>query len=163
MNSALGIWRGRAGTRDFSRDIGDILLIESKRFMVPHAMPLKFRRLWITCGLGFVLLVVYLSLTPDPLDIGQPDGLKLNHMIAYAWLMIWFGQIYRRMGSRLLLAAAFCGLGVALEYLQGMTGYRGFEYSDMLFNSTGVAVGLVVATTPFQNCLGALETKLQPR
>ncbi len=66
-------------------------------------MPLNFRRLWIIGGLGFVLLVVYLSLTPDPVDIGQPEGLKLDHMIAYAWLMLWFGQIYRTTASRILV------------------------------------------------------------
>lgn len=149
--------------RDLSLDIGDILLTKSWRSMGFCAMPLKFRRLWIVGGLGFVLLVVYLSLTPDPVDIGQPEGLKLDHMIAYAWLMIWFGQIYRTTGSRLLLAAAFCGLGVALEYLQGMTDYRGFAYSDMLFNSTGVAVGLALAYIPLQNSFRALETMLQRR
>lgn len=123
--------------------------------------PLRFRRLWIACGLGFVLLVAYLSLTPDPIDLGQPEGLKIDHIVAFGWLMIWFGQIYRTMGRRLLLAAAFCALGVALEYLQGMTGYRVFAYSDMLFNATGAALGLAMTYTPLQNCLRALETKLQ--
>lgn len=126
-------------------------------------MPLRFRRLWIICGLGFVLLVVYLSLTPDPPDLGAPEGLKIGHLVAYGWLMIWFGQIYRTTGPRILLAVAFSALGIALEYLQGMTDYRGFEYSDMLINSTGVALGLAMATTPLQNCLRALETMLQPR
>ena len=126
-------------------------------------MLLNFRRLWIICGLGFVLLVVYLSLTPDPVDIGQPEGLKLDHMIAYAWLMIWFGQICRTTRQRFLFAAAFCALGVALEYLQAMTDYRGFAYSDMLFNATGVAVGLALTYTRLQYSLQAIETLLQPR
>lgn len=125
--------------------------------------PLKFRRLWIICGLGFVLLVVYLSLTPDPIDLGEPEGLEIGHMAAYGWLMIWFAQIYRTMGCRLLLAAAFCALGVALEYLQAMTDYRVFAYSDMLFNSTGLALGLVMAYTPLQNCLRSFETALGTR
>lgn len=128
-----------------------------------HAMPLRFRRRWFICGLGFVLLVAYLSLTPDPPDLGAPEGLKIGHLVAYGWLMIWFGQIYRATGHRLLWAAAFCALGIALEYLQGMTDYRGFEYSDMLINSTGVALGLAMAYTPLQNFLRALETVIQPR
>lgn len=126
-------------------------------------MPLRFKRRWFICGLGFVLLVAYLSLTPDPPDLGAPEGLKIGHLVAYGWLMIWFGQIYRATGHRLLWAAAFCALGIALEYLQGMTDYRGFEYSDMLINSTGVALGLAMAYTPLQNCLRALETVIQPR
>jgi hypothetical protein len=127
-----------------------------------HAIPLRFRRLWIICGFGFVLLVVYLSLTPDPPDLGAPEGLKIGHLVAYGWLMIWFGQIYRTTGRRLLMATAFCALGIALEYLQGLTDYRGFEYSDMLINSTSVALGLVMSYTPLQNCLRALETLIQP-
>ena len=131
--------------------------------MGTQTMSLRFRRLWISCGLGFVLLVVYLSLTPDPPDLGAPEGLKIGHLVAYGWLMIWFAQIYRGTGLRLVLAVAFCSLGIALEYVQGMTDYRGFEYSDMLINSTGVALGLAMAYTPLQNCLRALETVIQPR
>ena len=44
-----------------------------------------------------------------------------------------------------------------------MTDYRGFEYSDMLINSTGVAMGLVLVYTPLQNWLRAFETVIQPR
>lgn len=118
---------------------------------------LRFTRIWVVIGVGFVLLVAFLSLTPDPLDIGQPTGLKLDHMIAYAWLMLWFGQIYRANGRRVLLAIAFCALGVVLEYCQGMTDYRHFAYADMLFNATGVAFGLVLSYTPLQYCLRTFE------
>ncbi len=126
-------------------------------------MPLRFTRLWNVLGSGFVLLVIYLSLRPDPPDLGVSGGLKIGHAIAYGWLMIWFAQIYRAMGSRLLLATAFCALGVVLEYLQGMTDSRGFEYSDMLINSSGVALGLVLARTPLENCLQTLEAMLRAR
>ena len=95
--------------------------------MDSQQMPLKFKLRWTILGLGFVLLVVYLSLTPDPPGLGAPKGLKVGHVIAYAWLMLWFAQIERATGRRLLLAATFCVLGIVLEYLQGMTDYRGFE------------------------------------
>jgi hypothetical protein len=84
-------------------------------------------------------LVIYLSLTPDPPDLGAPEGLKVGHLLAYGWLMIWFAQIHRTTGRRMMLAVGFCALGILLEYLQGVTDYRGFEYSDMVINSTGVA------------------------
>ena len=126
-----------------------------------YLTPLRFERLWIILGSGFVLLVIYLSLSPDPPDFGMPEGLKIGHLLAYGWLMIWFAQIYRPTGRRLLLAAAFCALGIVLEYLQGTTGYRGFEYSDMLINSTGVALGLALAHTPLQNGLRMLEAVLR--
>jgi len=121
------------------------------------AKPLRFERLWIVFGAGFVVLVIYLSLTPELPDIAVSTNQKLGHVLAYGWLMLWFAQLYRSTGARLGLAAAFCALGIALEYLQGMTGYRGFEYSDMLLNSTGVAIGLALAYTPLQNGLQSIE------
>jgi hypothetical protein len=126
-------------------------------------MPLRLGKLWTAIGIGFVLLIVYLSLMRDPPDLGVPESLKAGHLLAYAWLMLWFAQIYRAPRRRGLLAAGFCGLGIVLEYLQGMTDYRGFEYSDMLINAAGVAIGLVLAQTPLQNGLRALETKLWAR
>jgi len=125
--------------------------------------PLKFARLWTILGIGFVLLVIYLSLTPDPPDLGAPEGLKVGHLLAYGWLMIWFAQIYRTTPRRLMLAVAFCALGIGLEYLQGMTDYRGFEYSDMVINSAGVALGLVLARTPLQDGLRIFEALLKAR
>jgi len=127
------------------------------------AKPLRFERLWTILGAGFVLLVIYLSLTPELPNIGVSVNQKLGHVLAYGWLMLWFAQLYRSTGARLALAAAFCALGVALEYLQGMTSYRGFEYSDMLLNSTGVAIGLALAYTPLQNGLQGLERMLAPK
>ncbi len=132
-----------------------------RSFTESQAEPLRFRRFWTVMGIGFVLLVIYLSLTPEPPDLGAPEGLKIGHVIAYGWLMIWFAQMHRDFGRRLICAAAFCTLGIALEYLQGMTDYRGFEYSDMLINSAGVAIGLVLAQTPLQNGLRILELILK--
>ena len=126
-------------------------------------LPLKFKKTWITIGLGFVLLVIYLSLTPDPPDLGAPEGIKIDHVLAYTWLMLWFAQIYRSTSSRLWLAATFIGLGIALEYLQGLTDYRGFEYSDMLINSVGVALGLLLGRSVLQNGLATIETVLLQR
>ena len=126
-------------------------------------MPLRFKRFWVVLGIGFVLLVIYLSLTPDPPDLGVPGDLKIGHVLAYGWLTIWFAQIYRAQSRRLWFAAAFGTLGIVLEYLQGMTDYRGFEYSDMLINSAGVAIGFALAHTPLQNGLRILEAMLRAR
>ena len=123
--------------------------------------PLRFHQFWTIAGIGFVLLVIYLSLTPDPVDIGQPEGIKFDHVIAYGWLMMWFAQLHRALGRRLMFAAAFCALGIALEYMQEMTAYRHFAYLDMLFDSAGVAIGLVLAQTPLQNTLRLLELLLK--
>ena len=121
---------------------------------------LRHERLWKFVGLGFVVLVIYLSLTAVPRELEVPGVFNAGHLIAYFWLMIWFAQIYRASGPRWLLAAAFCALGVGLEFVQGMTGYRSFEYSDMVLDFLGVALGLVAARTSAQNALLGFERLL---
>ena len=106
----------------------------------------RLRGAWIACGYGFITLVVYLSLTPSPIPAPSIEGVKTGHVIAYAWLVLWFSQAYHRIGARLAWAAAFVLMGVMLEYLQGMTGYRTFAYSDMVDNAIGVVLGLVLAS-----------------
>ena len=123
-------------------------------------MPLHFKRFWIIVGLGFVLLVVFMSLTPDPPNLDVPYGMKIGHVLAYCWLIFWFAQIYHSVSARLRLAVMFCAMGVLLEYLQGLTDYRHFEYSDMAINSAGVALGLLLSQTPLQNGLAVLESVL---
>jgi len=49
---------------------------------------LRFEKLWLTLGLGFVALVFYLSLAPDLPDTGVPHGMKIGHLLAYGWLMV---------------------------------------------------------------------------
>jgi VanZ family protein len=106
------------------------------------------RKRWLACGMGWVALVVYLSLTPDPVRAPTVQDFELGHVIAYLWLMFWFAQLWKSTSRRLGIAVAFCLLGVALEYLQGMTGCRTFSYSDMLHNALGVLLGLGLSYTP---------------
>jgi VanZ family protein len=127
------------------------------------AVHLKLERFWLIVGLGFIAIVVFLSLTTDPPDTGLPQGMKIGHVLAYCWLMSWFAQIYRTASTRYRLALTFCALGIALEYVQGLTDYRGFEYSDMLINAVGVGLGLLLSYTPFQNGLARVEMLLLRR
>ena len=125
-----------------------------------ECMPtLRLRSFWLTCGMGFVLLVIVLSLMPSPPEVG-PGSTNFGHIVAYLWLTIWFAQIYRAPGPRALLALGLGALGVALEFAQGMTGYRHFDYLDMVRNFGGIAFGLVLARTPLQDALLRFEHTL---
>ena len=117
---------------------------------------LKHTRLWIACGAGFVALVIYLSLTPHPLVVPGFYGLKTGHILAYAWLMFWFSQIYRRPGQRTAFAIAFLAMGIALEYVQGMVG-RDFSYTDMRDDGIGIVFGAIFVLTPFGRSLAWIE------
>ena len=122
---------------------------------------LRFRKAWLALGWLFVAAVVYLSLTPEPLTVDFGKGIKLDHMSAYAWLMLWFAQLYRTRSRRLAVAAALIVLGISMEYLQGLTDYRDFEYSDMAINSAGVGFGLLFAALGLDRCLAWVDARLR--
>lgn len=59
--------------------------------------------------------------------------------------MFVFCLIYDQWRTRLAYAAGFVAMGIAMEFLQGMTGYRTFELLDMLANTIGVLFVLAAA------------------
>jgi len=99
-----------------------------------------WRRLWRGVGWFGVALLIYLWLTPNPPEIPVEQGDKIGHVMAFAVLMLWWAQLYFGR-ARLLIAAALLALGVGLEFVQGWTGYRNFEYADMLADLVGITIG----------------------
>ncbi len=109
---------------------------------------LKYRSAWLVGGWLWVSLVVYLSLVPYPPEpMFFPHSDKLGHGFAYTSLSLWFCQIYLSLRQRGAVIAALMAMGVVIEFLQGWGGYRYFEYADMLANSTGVLLGVLLAHT----------------
>ena len=120
---------------------------------------LRWFKLWSVIGWLIITSVIYLSLTPDPIEIDMEQGDKLGHILAYFVMMIWFSQLYlRRMHA--WLASGFIALGIILEYVQGWSGYRDFEYMDMLADAIGVTVAWVLGGTMMARLLISLERKL---
>jgi hypothetical protein len=118
---------------------------------------LKFRTFWLLCGAAFVALVIFLSLTPHPIDAGRIEEVKVGHFIAYAWLMLWYAQIYSALRTRIGIAVGLMAMGIVLEFVQGLTGYRTFAYSDMRDNALGILIGFGVALTVVGKALRSLE------
>jgi VanZ family protein len=121
---------------------------------------LRYRKLWLAIGFVLVALVVFLSLTPKPLDVGRFEGVNVGHLLAYGSLMLWFAQIFRSGRGRIGVGIALVLLGVALEYAQLMTGYRSFAYADMRDNAIGVAAGLAVSITRLGGILAVFDAWL---
>ncbi len=96
-------------------------------------------------GWLWAIAIVWLSLTSSPPDPGISYGDKVGHFLAYAALMFWFSVLYRRGGTRAAYGALWIGLGVALEFAQGATGYRTFDPADMAANTLGVLAGAAAA------------------
>jgi len=103
-----------------------------------------------------VVAVVVLSLIPLDVDLLE-DKDKLAHFVAYGSLAFWFGMLFEGRGRQLGAALGFAAMGVALEFLQGLTDYRTFEIADMIANAIGAAVGWGLAQTPLRNVLEWLE------
>lgn len=109
---------------------------------------LKYRGAWLTGAWSLVALVCYLSLMPTPPTVFTFHWSdKFEHCTAYAAMSFWFCQIYITGRQRLRLATALIAMGVTIEFLQGWSGYRYFEYADMAANSTGVLLGVSLAHT----------------
>ena len=106
----------------------------------------RMRTLGIALGWLIAGSIVWLSVTHRPPVWHVSNGDKIQHLLAYATLSFWFGLLYPRLGARVLYAAGWVLLGVALEYVQRALGYRTFDINDMAADGLGVALGLAFAT-----------------
>lgn len=119
--------------------------------------PLEHRRLWLALGWVLVLYVIYLSLTSAPVEIPLAEGDKLGHILAYGTLMIWFSSIFEKWIPRTGFAIGLAAMGMALEFIQGWTGFRTFDIADMAANGCGVIAGWVIAPPRTPNFLRRIE------
>ena len=120
---------------------------------------IRLRRLWKVIGALLIGFVIYASLTPDPIAVPVERGDKYGHVIAYATLMLWFAQLHSDSRERIGWAVAFTAMGVGLEFLQHLTGYRTFEVSDMVAGALGVLAGWIAAPPRSPNVLGYIEAR----
>ncbi|MFA5371472.1 MAG: VanZ family protein [Sideroxydans sp.] len=116
------------------------------------------RDIWLALGWLWIAVVCYLSLMPHPPQPINFDGIdKLEHVLAYISLMLWFCQAYVEKLSRIWLMLSLMAMGAGIEILQGMSGFRYFEWSDLLANITGVLIGWRLARTFMGRVLMKLE------
>jgi VanZ family protein len=118
---------------------------------------LKHHTLWLILGWVWIVLVIYLSLTPHPPEIQMDSGDKLGHLLAYGFLMLWFAQLYRTHPTKNAIAIGLIGLGIAIEIAQEQTGYRHFELADIGADGIGVGIGLLLSLTPLREGLRLAE------
>jgi VanZ family protein len=122
---------------------------------------LRFPTIWLTLGFLIIIAVIAVSLVPHPPHIGHLRGSdKLGHFAAYIAMTFWFAQIYTKNRARWAMALAFVMLGITLELLQRLGGYRTFEIADMEANAAGVLSALLLAQTRLSGVLAVVERSL---
>ena len=103
---------------------------------------LHYKLLWHFIGWAMVVFVVYYSIIPNPPEVMDfHDADKLEHLLAYGGLMGWFGQLSFTTRKQINWIIGLCLMGVLMEIIQGWSGYRDFEYADMVADAAGVLFG----------------------
>ena len=116
-------------------------------------------KVWLPLGWFAVCVLIYQSLNPSPPELPEiPFADKMAHLLIYAWIMLWFGFIYRPGKEYLILGLGLILLGVTLEILQGASGYRSMEVLDAGFNALGVFSGWLLARTRLSSTLLWVES-----
>lgn len=114
------------------------------------------KRLWILGGLTIIGAIVYLSLTPHPIESHLPEGDKLQHLLAYGVLMAWWSQLRLALASRWRMAIGFIVLGIVMEIAQGFTPHRQPDIFDALANALGVLLGWLASPPRIPNLYAKL-------
>jgi VanZ family protein len=101
---------------------------------------LRLAAIGVTCAI-WVLSLMPLNQT------AVPGGDKLHHLLAYAGLMlVWrLATPHTTVRTQIKLAILFMLMGLAIEFAQGLTPYRFFEWADALANAIGVLAGWALA------------------
>jgi VanZ family protein len=110
-------------------------------------LALRHPRLWLVSGWILVVLAVIASIVPLtelPKVVGGISD-KLEHVVGYAVLALWFAGIYPK--SRYpLIGVGLLVMGIVIEGLQGaMNVGRQADLNDVYANTVGIVSGLLLA------------------
>ncbi len=122
---------------------------------------LKLLHWWFALGAAMVAFVIAGSL----LNVGTPVPVtgvdKVQHTLAYTAMTWWWGMVQPR--RKYAWAIAMVALGGALEWGQSLTPYRHMDWADAVYNTIGVAAGLVLLLTPARHIVPWLDRQISDR
>jgi len=94
-----------------------------------------------------LLLIMFLAVRPLPAFVpGELYSDKAAHVLAFAFLMLWFGSLFPRRWHWRLFAILLI-YGVIMELLQTQVPNRYAEGADLLADFIGVLTGWLLAGT----------------
>jgi hypothetical protein len=133
--------------------------------LVREAAPLRWHRGWAVLGVLLMVAVAAIALLPatrhlTAMALALPEGDKLLHMVAFAALMGWWGNLYRRPRPRLGVAAACLLFGLLIELAQWPHNPKDASVWDLAADALGLALGALLLRTPLAGVLARVERGL---
>jgi len=120
--------------------------------------PLHYLGLWRALGRALVVAMLVIALVPAPAVVGAvPFGDKIGHAAGFAVLVLWYGQIYDRMGDRWRCVAGAIAFGALIELLQALVPYRSADVLDLAADALGAVIGFVLLQTSLGGVLNRLD------
>lgn len=126
-------------------------------------MTLHYRNIWLTLSWAWLLVIIILSLItiPTSVEFSVPYIDKVEHTVSYFILMFLFSQCYSQVTTRLMYAFVFICIGILLEYLQSLTVTRQFEIADMVANSSGVVLGVLLSDSGLRHIISFVDNRIK--
>ena len=113
-------------------------------------------------GAALMAAVAALALLPaarqlNAMALALPQGDKLLHVLAFAMLMGWWGNLYHRSRQRLGVAVACLVFGLLIECAQWPHDPEDASVWDLVADALGLALGALLLRTPLAGALARAE------
>lgn len=108
-------------------------------------LSLRHPRLWLVFGWILIVGAIIANLVPAH-DLPTLGGIsdKIEHIVGYAVLALWFAGIYPRTRYP-MIGVGLLVMGIVIEGLQGAMHWgRQADLTDVYANTIGIACGLLL-------------------
>jgi len=127
-----------------------------------QARALRWHRGWVVLGVLLMVATAAIALLPatrrlTAMALALPAGDKLLHVLAFAALMGWWGNLYHRPRPRLGVAATCLLFGLLIELAQWPHNPRDASVWDLAADAMGLALGALLLRTPLAGVLARIE------
>jgi VanZ family protein len=125
--------------------------------------PLRYASLWQSLGILLLATIALGSLAPVSFEspgFTIPHFDKVLHFTAYALLTAWYLVAFPGRHARVTIPLLIFCMGVMIEWLQGLTGYRTASLADAAADLGGILLAAWLMTRPLQQALLMIEKQL---
>ena len=130
----------------------------TERLPMQPSERLRWHIAWVALGALIMGWTLWMALTPDPgITLPFRYGDKLLHATTFTCLMGWWGNVYRTRRPRMWAALGCLAFGIFIECAQWFDPPRDADIFDVLADSIGILIALVLLRTPLARVLASIE------